>query len=145
MGKIKFTDYRDTVLNKKDEELEEGELIPTSYKRREIHPLKRDPDDEKRRNFRIIKCCLNCKYHFGCAPAYLRLGCSFPYTIRAMVKKLKWPKGVRPDKDFLMALPPTHATCCCNAHKFRLGNDGGLGMNHVTKYCGAEYFGEDDL
>jgi len=141
MAKIKFDDYR-TIKP----EIPEDELAPTDPAHREVHPRKVEADDEKRINFRIIKCCLNCKYHFSSGPNSARMGCLFPYTLLGKRRMLKWPDDVKPDKSFLLKLTPTHATCVCASHQFIISQkDGEPKVKHVTKYCNAEYLGEDDL
>lgn len=130
MSKIKFEDYRD--IQKEDE------LLPTASSRRAVHPRKMHPNDEERTNFRITRCCLNCKFYFGAGPSYSRGGCFHPYTLRSKAKQIKWPTGKKLScKEFLLLLRPAHATCLCSAHQFR-GE-----MNHVKKYCNAEYIGDD--
>jgi len=139
MKKIKFKDYRDI-----EEKTNEDEMSPTSKYRRSIHPLKPGEDEELRPHFRIIKCCLNCKYHFACGPNPSRMGCYYPYTAHSKAVSLEWPGGKELNKEFLLLLTPTHASCCCNSHKFKTTVSGKLDVGHVTKYCGAEYLGDDD-
>jgi len=134
VSKIKFKDYR--------EKLKEETLPVTSCSIRKVHPRKKSPDEEKRINFRIIKCCLNCRFHFSTGPNPVRMGCSFPYTPQSKATQLKWPKS-KPisTKAFMLKLAPAHAACCCSHHEFKIS--GGMGLAHITRYCGAEYLGDD--
>ena len=136
MTKIKFKGYRD----KEEENLSEDGLPPTSAHRRRVHPLKPDSGEETRTNYRIVRCCLNCRYHFATGPSASRIGCSHPYIPQNKAKQLNWEKRIG-TKEFLLLLIPTHASCCCKAHEFRRSEEKGL--EHITKYCGAEYLGED--
>jgi len=136
--KIKFEDYKtkDDIENENEDDLPQ-----TSILRRHIHPLKPSYDEEQRPHFRIVKCCLNCKYHFTSGPNPSRMACTFPHTKVEKKQILRWPKGKKMDKEFLLMLTPTHAMCCCNSHQFKGGD--GMGLGRVTRYCGAEYYGED--
>ena len=129
--KIKFDDYR------KNEEPTDFRSIP--------HPLKPKPGNDKRAHFRIVRCCLNCKYHFSFGPNPLRMGCTWPYKLMSKARQLKWPKGKPLNADFVKSIKPTHGTCCCKSHTFTTSTFGGIKTHHVTFYCGAEFFGDDEL
>jgi|TARA_Y100000034_G_C6544537_1_gene235060 hypothetical protein len=98
---------------------------------------------ENRENFRITKCCGNCR-HFLYSMGSQRRG-------MCMINPPKLLDVYRNDctqrKNFITARdndtwPKTHITCICDSHRI---SGHSRSFKAVKKYCKAEYRVEDDL
>jgi len=134
LSKIKFKDYRSVEKEKKAQQNIDG-LPPTSSKRTANHPKKPKHNEDVRVNYRIVRCCLNCKFNTTAGPNPVRSACTYPLSTTKVKEKLNWQgKGT---KKFLALLTPTHATGLCNHHVITQAS-----IRRANRYCGVEYLGE---
>ena len=99
-----------------------------------------DPNDDRRLNYRITKCCGSCKFYWYLKNKITRGNCAHPDLMpKNWPNPLKYRKRGRPkvrvytveDRDKLVK---THYCCVCDLHQFQ----GTIAtLNRITRYCGA--------
>lgn len=100
----------------------------------EFDKLEEGPEDnDGRSNYRITRCCGNCKFFWYYGNSQRKGNCRLGHPLGQ--KKSYKGSFRRTDKHNKTLWKPTHITCVCEKHQFRSRV---TSIAKVTDYCGAK-------
>ena len=122
-------------------EVETSRGLMADYDFSKFNKKKKSKDSElSRPNFKISRCCGNCKYYWYYKGNQRRGNCKLPDPNLKKINKSKgesyYSKETREDWD------KVHITCVCDYHQFRSIKGS---IQHVGEYCNVKFNADGTL